>query len=100
VPVISGDKCNGSLGYDPAPKIMRHNAPGRSDMLGRPRDLAGRMAEPSRETITLPLCAARLKAREISICSLRADTHRSFECGLRLSLVPLLLGRSAGGRID
>jgi hypothetical protein len=28
VPVISGDKCNGSLGYDPAPKIMRHNAPG------------------------------------------------------------------------
>ena len=34
-------------------------------MLGRPRDLAGRMAEPPRETITLPLSAARLKAREI-----------------------------------
>jgi hypothetical protein len=34
-------------------------------MLSRPRDLADRISEPQREIFTLPIDAARRKAREI-----------------------------------
>jgi hypothetical protein len=56
-------------------------------MLGRPRDLPGRMTEPPRETITLPLSAARLKAREILDLQPQGDTHRSLRIGDRFRMV-------------
>jgi hypothetical protein len=72
--VISGDKCNGAKVplfkfMFRRPEIVGMNWPDhpkKPDMLLRPHDLADRMsATPPPRTFTLPIEAARVKAREI-----------------------------------
>ena len=51
-----------------------------SDMLVRPSDLVDRMSDAAGRVFTLPLDAARCKAREI-IDQSRASVYRSFRTG-------------------